>query len=54
MTWTEQGKFDQAIADITQAVTIDPKYAFWFWPKGAGILQEEVDHEKDGWGRSGN
>ena len=28
--WSEKGEFDQAVADITEAVTIDPKYAFGF------------------------
>jgi len=42
MAWTEKGEFDQAVADITEAVTIDPKYAFGFRPKGSGALQEEA------------
>jgi tetratricopeptide (TPR) repeat protein len=49
MAWTEKGEFDQAVAAITEAVTIDPKYAFGFGQRGQALFKKRLIAKKGGW-----
>src|SRR6266851_3431288 len=46
MAWTEKGEFEQAVADITEAVTIDPKYAFGFGQRGQALFKKRLITKK--------
>ena len=39
----------QAVADITEAVTIDPKYAFGFGQRGQALFRKRLITKKGGW-----
>jgi hypothetical protein len=45
----EKGEFDHAIADTTQAVTIDPKCAFGFGQRGQALFRKRLITKKGGW-----
>jgi hypothetical protein len=46
---TEKGEFDQPIADIAQALAIDPKYAFGFGQRGQALFRKRLITKKGGW-----
>jgi tetratricopeptide (TPR) repeat protein len=49
MAWTEKGEFEQAVADIAEPVTIDPKYAFGFGQRGQALFKKRLITKKGGW-----
>ena len=49
MAWTEKGEFDRALADLTEAVTIDPSYAFGFGQRGHAHFRKRLITKKGGW-----
>ena len=49
MAWTEKGEFERALADINDALKVDPKYAFAFGQRGQTLFRKRLITKKGGW-----